>query len=153
MNEKDKALMRFDDYMSDNAYYIYDDETFLDKCLDYLGKWLKSIGNKGLEFLKQKYMIGKYSRNLRGKLSIYNKMKPIYQNLQTLASIIETEIYDKQIYNTYIKQCNLLNSMCRKFKDVLPELDYFNPLNASNNYLTIKQYMNNFSGRNGILIR
>ena len=153
MNNKDIALYNFDNYMYQNAKYVETEDDFFDKCLDYLGKWLKSLGNKGLEFLKRKYMIGKYSRNLRKKLQVYNKMKPLYSDIKTLIKIISSSEYDKNIYNTYIKYCNKLNNMCIKFSDVLPHLNYLNPSEAIHNYLKIQEYMQSFSGRNGIVIK
>ncbi len=153
MNNKELALYNFDNYMYQNAYHIKTEEDFFDKCLDYIGKWLKSIGNKGLEFLKRKYMIGKYSRNLRKKLQVYNKMKPIYSDIKILIEIIGSSKYDKNIYNTFIRQCNKLNNMCYKFSDVLPQLNYFNPIDATHNYLSIQEYMQSFSGRDGIVIK
>lgn len=153
MTEKDKALINFDNYMHNNAYYIESETDFFDKCLDYIGKWLKSIGSKGLEFLKRKYMIGKYSRNLRKKLVVYNKMKPIYNDILLMSEIIESGDYDLDTINLYIKQCKLLNNLCKKFQDVFPTLNYLNPQEAINNYQIIKNYMCCFSGRNGIVIK
>lgn len=147
-----KYMVEFDEYMYDNAYQLESENDFLDTCLNKFGKALKYIGNKGLEFIKRKYMIGKYSRNLRKKLQVYNQMKPIYNDIVLLSKIIESENYDKNIYNTYIKFCNRLNSYCRKFSDIFPKLNYYNPEDAVYNYFEIKKYMCAFSGRKGIKI-
>ena len=135
-----------------SKYYHNDDEFFYLLC-DVGGSLLKHLSIELIDYLKRKFMIGKYSNNLKLKLQVYKKMTVLYNNTVILNDLIESKNYDKKIYYLYIKNCKQLNNMCYEFNDVLPSLNYLNYTHALYNYECIKKYMLSFSGRNGIIVK
>lgn len=135
-----------------SKYYHTEDEFFYILC-DVGGSLLKNLTIELIDYLKRKFMIGKYSNNLKSKLQVYKKMTILYNDTVTYADLIESGEYDKKIYSLYVKSCKQLNNMCYEFNDVLPSLNYVNPHYALYNYECIKEYMQSFSGRNGIVIK
>lgn len=148
------VLVKVENYIEKELIQYLNEEDFIDKIIDFCGSKLKEIGCKGLEWLKQKYMIGVYSRNLKNKFSSYNKASKEYKSITLpFAELIKSGDYSKEVYNGYIKSCNRINSILKSFKDVLPYLDYLHPTEAIHNYNMVKDYMYLFTGRNGIIIK
>ena len=151
---KQIILNKVQKYIEKEYLQLDNEEDFIDKIIDFCGSKLKEIGYAGLEWLKQKYMIGVYSRNIKNKFAAYNKATKEFKTITIeYVDLIKSGDYSKEVYSGYIKSCNRINSTLKTFKDVLPDLDYLHPTEAINNYNTVKDYMYLFTGRNGIIIK
>lgn len=148
INFNDKNYQRLDNYLSDN--YVVE-EDFFDICLDKIGKGLKYIGSKALEYLKKKYMIGKYSSNYKKRLTALNRAKPIYKDVVNLYRYILTDnIENKKIVYKYIMLCNKLNKILSVFSQELPMLNFKLPDNAITNFEEVSDYINMLNNRKRI---
>lgn len=138
-NSREYKLL--DNYMS--SYYIDNDDDFFDICLNKIGKGLKYIGSKSLEYIKKKYMVGKYSRNYKKRINDYKQGKIIYKECVNLYSLILTDnIINKEVTNKYVTLCNKLNKICYNFREELPYLDCRKPNNAITNFEEVENYVN-----------
>lgn len=144
---KNQALTKIDNYLEYNISDIKEESDFIDLLLDKFSELLKYIGKIGYEWLKKKYLIGKYSYELKGRLNAYKKMNNEYKNIESFLVVIDTGNYTDEEYKLFVQHLKQLNKLCSTFKSIFPDLDYLNPLQAIYNYNTIKDYMYVLSGK------